>query len=303
MTKRTRITTGILTLGLGASLVLTGCTSESSADTQGSSDMGTITIGFLPSWTDAVNNAYLLEDQLTKLGYDVELETLTEPGMLYTALAQGDVDIYPSAWPEISQKAFMEKYGDDLEDLGTYYEGAQGFLAVPEYMDDIDSVDDLHGQGDRFDGRIYTIEPGSGTATMASEKLFPTHGLGDEYTLTSSSLAAMLTVVDDAVESEEDVVVTLWKPFWAIDAYGLKELEDPENGMGDPEGLHFLGHKGFAEEFPEAADLIGQITLDDEQYGSLENLVVNEFGADREAEAVDAWLEEHEGQLDWAVSE
>ena len=303
MTKRTRITTGILTLGLGASLVLTGCTSETSADTHGPSEMGTITIGFLPSWTDAVNNAYLLEDQLTKLGYDVELETLTEPGMLYTALAQGDVDIYPSAWPEISQKAFMEKYGDDLEDLGTYYEGAQGFLAVPEYMDDIDSVADLHGQGDRFDGRIYTIEPGSGTATMAGEKLFPTHGLGDEYTLTSSSLAAMLTVVDDAVESEEDVVVTLWKPFWAIDAYGLKELEDPENGMGDPEGLHFLGHKGFAEEFPEAADLIGQITLDDEQYGSLENLVVNEFGADREAEAVDAWLEEHEGQLDWAVSE
>ncbi|WP_243228713.1 glycine betaine ABC transporter substrate-binding protein [Microbacterium sp. CIAB417] len=302
MTKRTHITAGILVLGMGATLALTGCTNDS-AGASGDSDKGTITIGFLPSWTDAVNNAYLLEDQLTKLGYDVELETLTEPGMLYTALAQGDVDIYPSAWPEISQKAFMEKYGDDLEDLGTYYEGAQGFLAVPDYVDDIDSVEDLKGQADRFDGRIYTIEPGSGTATMAAEKLFPAHQLGDEYSLTSSSLAAMLTVVDDAVQSQEDVVVTLWKPFWAIDAYGLKELDDPLNGMGDPEGLHFLGHKGFSEEFPEAAELIGQITLDDAQYGSLENLVVNEFGSGQEPEAVDAWLEENGDQLDWAVTE
>jgi glycine betaine/proline transport system substrate-binding protein len=297
----TRTTAGIITLGLGGALALTGCTTAGATDASDNSK-GTITIGYLPSWTDAVNNAFLLEDQFTKLGYTVELETLTEPGMLYTALAEGDVDIYPSAWPEISQKAYMDTYADDLEDLGTYYEDAQGFLAVPEYMDDIDSVDDLKGQGDRFGGRIYTIEPGSGTATMAQDNLFPAHDLGDEYTLTSSSLAGMLTVLDDAVESQEDVVVTLWKPYWAIEAYGLKALEDPLNGMGDPEGLHFMGHKGFAEEFPEAAELLSKIRLDDAQYGSLENMVVNEFGEGQEADAIDAWLEDNGDQFDWVVS-
>ena len=33
--------------------------------------------------------------------------------------------------------------------------------------------------------------------------------------------------------------------------------------------------------------------LTDEQYGSLENLVVNEYGEGQYAEAVDAWFEEN----------
>src|SRR5690606_24188129 len=137
-----------------------------------------------------------------------EMQTLTEPGLLYTALAEGDVDVYPSAWPEISQAVYMERYGDDLEDLGTYYDAAKGTLAVPSYVD-IDTMDELKAQADRFDNTIYTIEPGSGTATMAKESLFPAYDLSDEFTLKSSSLAAMLTLLQDSVEAKEDIVVTL----------------------------------------------------------------------------------------------
>jgi glycine betaine/proline transport system substrate-binding protein len=71
--------------------------------------------------------------------------------------------------------------------------------------------------------------------------------------------------------------------------------------MGETEALHFLGTKGFAEEFPDAAELIEQIKLDDDQYGSLEDLVVNEYGEGREAEAVDAWLAERGSDFDWIV--
>ena len=138
---------------------------------------------------------------------------------------------------------------------------------------------------------------------MAKERLFPAHGLDEEYTLATSSLAAMLTVLKDTVDSEEDIVVTVWRPFWALEAFDLKALEDPLNGMGEEEGLHFLGHKGFADEFPEAAALLKQIEFDDEQYGALENTVVNEFGEGEEAEAIDAWLEEHGDQFDWVVTE
>lgn len=304
MMKRTRISTGILALGLTSSLALVGCTTgaaDAQDDAQDESK-GTITVGYLPSWTDAVNNAFLLQDQLEKIGYTVEMQTLTEPGMLYTALAEGDVDIYPSAWSDISQVTYMERYGDDLEDLGTYYDSAKGTLAVPSYVD-IDTIDELKAQADRFDNTVYTIEPGSGTATMAKDNLFPAYGLDEDFTLKSSSLAAMLTVLQDAVESEEDVVVTLWRPFWGNDTFDLKALEDPKDGMGETEGLHFMGHKGFTEEFPEAAELIGQIKLDDAQYGALENMVVNEFGEGKEPEAIDAWLEEYGDQFDWVVTE
>ncbi|GGO61640.1 glycine/betaine ABC transporter substrate-binding protein [Microbacterium nanhaiense] len=289
-------TTVLVVVTAGA---LSSCSQEDAASADGD-DLGTVTVGFLPSWTDAVNNAYLLEDQLTKLGYTVELEELSSPAVLYTALAEGTVDVYPSAWSDISQAQYIEKYGDDLEDLGTYYGNAHGTLAVPDYVD-IDSVEDLRGQADRFGGKIYTIEPGSGTATMAEENLFPAYDLGGEYELVPSSLAAMLATLESAVADQEDIVVTLWRPFWAYDAYGLKDLEDPEEGMGATEGLHFMAHKGFSEEFPEAADLIGQIELDDAQYGALENAVVNEFGAGEQPEAIDQWVADHAGKLDWII--
>ncbi len=307
MRKRRLIT--VAALGAAASLALAGCASDGAGGTielagggsgaSGGGDKGTITLGFLPSWTDGLSTAYLLQDQLEKLGYTVEMNTLTEAGPLYTGLAQGDVDVFPSAWPEITHAEYMATYGDSIEDLGTYYDNAKLTIAVPEYTD-IDSIDELAAASDRFDGKIYGIEPGAGL-TGQTQKMMPEYGLDGSYELVTSSTAAMLTELKSATENERDIVVTLWRPFWANDAFPVKDLEDPKGAMGEAEGLHFLGTKGFAEEFPEAAELIEKIQLDDAQYGSLEDLVVNEYGEGREAEAIDAWLDEHGDEFDWVV--
>ncbi|MFX7090753.1 glycine betaine ABC transporter substrate-binding protein, partial [Acinetobacter baumannii] len=81
----------------------------------------------------------------------------TEAGPLYAGLAQGDVDIYPSAWPELTHKSYMDTYGDSIEDLGSYYDNAKLTLAVPRYVD-LDSIDQLQANAARFDGKIYGIE-------------------------------------------------------------------------------------------------------------------------------------------------
>ncbi|OAN42640.1 glycine betaine ABC transporter substrate-binding protein [Microbacterium sp. H83] len=298
----------IAAIGAAGALALSGCASDGAGGTTefgsggssgGGGDKGTITLGFLPSWTDGLSTAYLLQDQLEKIGYTVEMKTLTEAGPLYTGLAQGDVDVFPSAWPEITHAEYMATYGDSIEDLGTYYDNAKLTIAVPEYTD-IDSIDELAAASDRFDGKIYGIEPGAGLVAQ-TQKMMPEYGLDSSYELVTSSTAAMLTELKSATEKEQDIVVTLWRPFWANDAFPVKDLEDPKGAMGEAEGLHFLGTKGFAEEYPEAADLISQIMLDDAQYGSLEDLVVNEYGEGREAEAVDAWLDEHGSEFDWVV--
>lgn len=298
----------IAAIGAAASLTLAGCSGDGMGGTgsgsdggdAGSGDKGTITLGYLPAWTDGLSTAYLLQDQLEKIGYTVEMKTLTEAGPLYTGLAQGDVDIYPSAWPELTHKSYMDEYGDDIEDLGAYYDNAKLTIAVPEYSE-LNSIEDLVGKGGEFDGKIYGIEPGAGL-TAQTQAMLPEYGLDSEYELVTSSTAAMLTELKSATDKQEDIVVTLWRPFWANDAFPVKDLEDPKGAMGEPEALHFLGTKGFAEEFPEAAELIEQIKLDDAQYGSLEDLVVNEYGEGKEAEAVDAWLEEHGSDFDWVVS-
>ncbi|GAA1537985.1 glycine betaine/proline transport system substrate-binding protein [Microbacterium ginsengiterrae] len=304
--KKFRHITAITALGLTASLALAGCATgndTAGGDSEaGDGDKGTITLGFLPSWTDGLSMAYLLQDQFEKLGYTVEMQTLTEAGPLYTGLAQGDVDMYPSAWPEVTHVQYMEEYGDDLEDLGAYYENAKLTIAVPSYMD-IDSIEDLKGSADRFDGKIIGIEPGAGLTRQTQESMLPEYDLEGEYTLETSSTAAMLTVLGEAIDKEEDVVVTLWRPFWANSTYDVKDLEDPKGAMGDAETLNFIGHKGFAEQFPEAAELVKQIKLDDDQYGSLEDLVVNEFGEGQESEAIDKWLEDNADQFDWVVTD
>ena len=307
---RERRMLSLMSLAAVGALALSGCASDGAGGTielaggaggsSGGGDKGTITLGFLPSWTDGLSTAYLLQDQLEKIGYSVEMKTLTEAGPLYTGLAQGDVDVFPSAWPEVTHAEYMATYGESIDDLGTYYDNARLTIAVPEYTD-IDSIDELAASADRFDGKIYGIEPGAGLVAQ-TQKMMPEYGLDSSYELVTSSTAAMLTELQSATDKQQDIVVTLWRPFWANDAFPVKDLEDPKDAMGQAEGLHFLGTKGFADEFPEAADLISQIVLDDEQYGSLEDLVVNEYGEGREAEAVDAWLEEHGSEFDWVVS-
>jgi glycine betaine/proline transport system substrate-binding protein len=296
--RRTRRSTALAASLATAGLVLTACgdgggddtaAEEGGAPAEGAS--GTISMGFLPAWTDGLSMAYLLDNQLSEMGYTVEMETLTDAAPLYTGLANGDVDMYPSAWPEVTHADYMEEYGDRIEDLGAYYENAVLTIAVPEYVD-ISSMEELADNAERFDSRIVGIEPGAGLTGVTQDSMMPTYGL-DDWELVTSSTAAMLSELQSAIEDEEDIVVTLWRPFWAYSEFALKDLEDPEGAMGEKEALHFLGTEGFAEEFPQAAEWIGQVTLTDDQYGSLEDMVVNEYGEGKEAEAVQAWLEEN----------
>ena len=73
--------------------------------------------------------------------------------------------------------------------------------------------------------------------------------------------------------------------------------KDPKDALGPSEGLHFLAHKGFSAKHPEVAKFISGIKLNDQQYGSLENMVVNKYGKGKEAAAVAAWLKQNPNVL------
>ena len=281
--------TSLLAIIIIASLTLAGCAGGGSSSEEESKK---VTLGFLPAWTDGLSTAYLLDNQLTKMGYEVEMKTLTEAGPLYTGLANGDVDIYPSAWPELTHADYMVEFGDRIEDLGSYYDGAKLTIVVPEYVD-INSIAELRGQGARFNGTIYGIEPGAGLTKQTQERVLPEYELESEFQLLTSSTAAMLTELDRAIRAERDIVVTLWRPFWANAAFPLKDLADPLGAMGGSESLHFLGTSGFSEKYPEIAEFIAGIELDDADYASLEDIVVNQYGEGREAEAVAAWIQQN----------
>ena len=89
-------------------------------------------------------------------------------------------------------------------------------------------------------------------------------------------------------------MVTLWSPFWANAKYPVKPLEDPKGSLGEAENMHWLARTGFTNDYPEVASWLGEFTLDAEGYNTLEDLVVNKYGADKEDEAVQEWLSSEE---------
>lgn len=296
------IRTGAITAALALGLTACGGGGDSTSSGEGTAAAGgdgeTIQLGFLPSWTDGLSLAYLWDHVLTEQGYEVEMTEVADAAPLFTGVAQGDVDVFPSAWPEVTHASYMEKYGEDLENIGDYYEGAVLTLAVPEYTD-IDSIPELAENADMFDGEIIGIEAGAGHTENMKDSVIPTYGLEEAgLTLVESSTTAMLAELKTAIDNEEDIVVTLWRPFWANSSFPVKDLEDPEGAMGEPEPLSAVATAGFSEEQPEVAEMMGNLKLDDETYNELEDLVVNEYGEGKEPEAIDAFFEAHPEVMD-----
>ncbi|MFC4857931.1 glycine betaine ABC transporter substrate-binding protein [Actinophytocola glycyrrhizae] len=295
---------GAALAALGLSLGLVACGSDDGGDGGDSGDSGgdggdkQITLGIIPSWTDGLSTAYLWKNILEDRGFQVDIQELSEAAPLYTGLAEGDVDVYPSAWPEVTHKSYMEKYGDEIEDLGAYYDNAKLTMAVPEYTE-ISSIEELTGNADKFGGKIIGIEPGAGLTEVTKTSVMPEYGLDGDYELVTSSTTSMLAELKNAVDSNQDIVVTLWRPFWANNAFPVKDLEDPKGALGEAEGLHELARMGFSDEFPEVAAMMSKAKLDDEQYGTLEDLVVNEYGEGKEDEAVTQWLKDNP---DWVAT-
>lgn len=278
-------------LGIAVSvlaLAAAGCAGSSGSG----GDDKTITMGVIPGWTDETSTAYLLKNVLEKNGYTVKITKLSDNAPMYTALANGDIDLLSSAWPERTHKSYMDKYGDKIEDVGTYYDNAGLFLAVPTDSD-IKSIADLPSHAKEFDGKVTGIEPGAGLTKATQDDVFPAYGLDGKFKLVTSSTTAMLTELKKATTAKEPIVVTLWKPFWANQAFPVRPLEDPKGAFGKPEGLHSLARDGFSKDFPDVTDMIKNFKLTDAQYGSLEDAVVNKFGQGKEPQAVQAWLKEN----------
>ncbi len=293
MNKKTLRRFGAGAIALAAATALGACSSTEGGEAaaggdSGDGEMGTITLGFIPSWSDGRTMGNLLKLELENAGYTVETEELSEAGPLYTALSQGDIDVYPSAWPEVTHASYMEEYGDTIEDLGTYYDNAKLTWAVPSYSE-IQSIADIPDYADALESKIIGIEPGAGLTAASQDSVIPAYGLED-FELVTSSTTAMLAELKTKTEAEEEIVVTLWRPFWANSVFDMRDLEDPEGALGGSEALHFLATEGFSEEYPEVVDWVAELNLND-QYGDLEDTVVNEYAEGEESEAITAWMD------------
>ena len=258
-----------------------------------------VNFGVIQGWTDQTATTALLQVILEEQGYTTKTTDMSDNALMYTGLAKGDIDVLSSAWIERTHISFWERYGKDIADVGIYYDNARNYLAVPTYSN-INSIEELPQHAAEMGNRIVGIEPGAGLTKQTQENVMAgAYGLeGQGYKLVLSSTAAMLTELKKATDAKQPIVVTLWAPFWANQSFPVKPLEDPKKAYGDPEKIHVVAHKEYAESHPALTKMLASFKLDEKQFGTLEDTVVNKFPKGQEKEAAKAWLAENPGYAD-----
>ncbi len=304
MTKRKHLASGAALLGASA-LVLAGCASDSGSETDGG-DSGessgadrAIELAVFNGWDEGIAASYLWEAILTDAGYEVEL-TYADVAPVYAGLAGGDFDLVLDTWLPQTHADYMEEYGDDLVDLGAWNEDAALTVAVNEDAP-IDSLEELAANADAFNNQIVGIEPGSGLMGAMRDAVVPGYGLED-MNLIESSTPAMLAELQSATDAGENVVVTLWTPHWAYNAFPIKNLEDPQGTLGDAEGIHTVTATTFAEDFPEVNEWLETWAMDSELLYSLEDAMFNQYDGDDYGPVVEQWISENQEWVDSLTS-
>ena len=246
--------------------------SEDSYKTTVGADSGgqTVTLATV-NWESEIASTNVLAQVLKEAGFNVQITTV-DPAIMFSSVAEGQLDAMVDGWVPTTHQAYAEKYGDSMVDLGANLEGAISALTVPTYMEDINSITDLT---DENDSTITAIEPGAGVTNSAQNAVKEYDNLSD-WEVSVSSTSAMIAELDQAINNEEDIVVVGWKPHWMFMDYDLKMLDDPEA---------YKIIDNFYWEVEDMSSVMEELATDVEPEEAADNWI------EANRETVDGWLE------------
>ncbi|HXV31778.1 MAG TPA: glycine betaine ABC transporter substrate-binding protein [Sinorhizobium sp.] len=213
----------------------------------------TIEMGTL-AWEDLTPIAGITKKVLEDAGYTVKLTEFSEWGIAYAALSKGDIQILASQVDYVAQD-YWDKNKNRLEKISPVSHGLYQGIAVPKYVN-IDSVDQLNDNADKFGGKIIGIEPGAGLMRDTANAV---KDYGLKLQLVEGSTAAMTAALKSAIDRQEWIAVTLWEPSWMMQKYDVKYLKDPKGVFPPPQTYYWIGHKGFSEENPQAREILASV--------------------------------------------
>lgn len=242
-------------------------------------------------WDTEIASTNVVAAVLEDLGYNVTMTPL-DNAIMWESVASGETDGMVAGWLPNTHGAMYERYGDRMEDLGPNLEGAKVGLVVPTYMD-VNSIEELSDEAGKT---ITGIEPGAGVVAAAENSLGVYDNLSDWNVQTSSS-GAMTVALGQAIANQEEIVITGWSPHWMFAKYDLKYLEDPQNGMGEPESIHTMAREGLEEDMPEVYQILDSFNWTTEDMEEVMLEISN--GVDPEIAARN-WIEANpEKVMDW----
>ncbi len=255
---------------------------------------GQVELGYV-QWDSEIASTNVVKKVLEDVGYEVKI-TPVDAAAMWLGVGEGDFDGIVAAWLPATHKDYFENVKDKVEDLGPNLEGAKIGLVVPEYVT-INSIEELNGVKDKFEGKITGIEPGAGIM-KATENAIQEYEL--DYELQNSSSAGMAAALKKAEQNEDWIVVTGWTPHWKFAKWDLKYLEDPKQIYGGEEFIHTIVRKGLQEDKPEVYAILDKFNW---EASDMEAVMLDIENGMEPAEAAAKWIDANQDKVNSWIGE
>ena len=298
----------VLVLAAAVAAVVAGCGGGGGGSAESANK--TLILGELVGWPEnvAVDNVtkVILEEDF---GYkEVQIETL-DVGLLFEGVAGGDLHAFQDMWLP-NHKDLYAEVENDVEKLDPWYQGQTTFgLAVPSYMEGVNSIADLNESGAE---RIIGIEPGAVISEKIEKNVIPEYNLTLEHE--PSSTAAMLAEVERLYKDKEPFVFPPWCPSPHCEEYegqnpniDYRYLEDPKNALGPLDygpqsdtsaSIQTIVNEDLPDDDPVAYAFINNLRLNEDELISLETEIEK---AESPVAGAKAWLEDNRDVVQPAI--
>jgi len=252
-------------------------------------------------WTDITATTAATTVVLDALGYDTDIKLLSVP-VTYTALAEGDVDIFLGNWMP-TMEADIAPYRDagTVDILRANLHGAKYTLAVNKAAADlgIGNFADIAAHKDALDGKIYGIEPGNDGNRLIMDMIAANEFGLDGFEVVESSEQGMLAQVARADRGGDPVVFLGWEPHPMNANFELTYLEGGDDWFGPDLGgatVYTNTAAGYADACPNVGALLNNLEFSLAMENEIMGAILD--GGEDQTDAARAWLAANPTVLD-----
>jgi glycine betaine/proline transport system substrate-binding protein len=256
-------------------------------------------------WTDITATTATASVILEGMGYKTKTELLSVP-VTYKSLENNDIDVFLGNWMPTMEgdiKAYREK--GTVETIHKNLDGAKYTLAVPKYVYDagVKTFTDIAKFADKFDQKIYGIEPGNDgnrlIQQMIDQNAFGLKG----FEVVESSEAGMLSQVKRKNKRNKWIVFLGWEPHPMNANFDLMYLEGGDDFFGPNLGgatVHTNVRKGYAGECSNVGNFLSNLTFTLQMENEVMSAILD--NGQKPEEAAKAWLRSNSQVLEqWLV--
>lgn len=192
-------------------------------------------------------------------------------GVAFLGTAHNKNSVFLAAWLPKTHASYMARVKNQVDDLGTIYNGARLGWAVPSYVPaaKLDSIADLAkpAVAARLHHRIQGISAGSGLMQL-SHKAVKAYGLNDIHLVTASG-PAMTAALKRAIDAHRWIVVTAWSPHWMWQRFHLRYLKDPKGTLGSAEHVDAIVNPSLQKDAPRIAGFLSRMHFSLQQVNAM----------------------------------